>query len=70
MALRNRQPALFLPMRVWDLPTRVFHWLLVLLIPASYVSMKLNKMDLHMALGHAMLAKAERLGVGQRLRFF
>jgi cytochrome b len=56
MALRNRQPALFLPMRVWDLPTRVFHWLLVLLIPASYVSMKLNKMDLHMALGHAMLA--------------
>jgi len=56
MALRNRQPALFLPMRVWDLPTRLFHWLLVLLIPASYVSMKLNKMDLHMALGHAMLA--------------
>ncbi len=56
MALRNRQPALFLPMRVWDLPTRLFHWLLVLLIPASYVSMKLNKMDLHMALGHATLA--------------
>ena len=56
MALRNRQPALMLPMRVWDLPTRVFHWLLVLLLPASYVSMKLNHMDLHMALGHAMLA--------------
>jgi cytochrome b len=45
-----------LPMRVWDLPTRVFHWLLVLLIPASYVSVKLNKMDIHMALGHTMLA--------------
>jgi cytochrome b len=56
MALRNRQAVLFLPMRVWDLPTRLFHWLLVLLIPASYVTAKLNKMDLHMALGHAMLA--------------
>jgi cytochrome b len=56
MALRNRQAALFLPMRVWDLPIRLFHWLLVLLIPASYVTMKLNKMDLHMALGHVMLA--------------
>jgi cytochrome b len=56
MALRSRQPALHLPMRVWDLPTRLFHWLIVLLVPSSYVSMKLNMMDLHMALGHAMLA--------------
>jgi len=56
MALRSRQPALHLPMRVWDLPTRIFHWLIVLLLPASYVSMRLNLMDLHMALGHAMLA--------------
>jgi cytochrome b len=56
MALRSRQPALLLPMRVWDLPTRVFHWLLVLLLPCSYVSMKLNLMGLHMALGHAVLA--------------
>jgi cytochrome b len=56
MALRRRQPALLLPMRVWDLPTRLFHWLLVLLLPASYVSMRLNLMDLHMALGHAVLA--------------
>lgn len=56
MALRSRQPALFLPMRVWDLPTRLFHWLLVLLVPASYLTMKLNLMDIHMALGLAMLA--------------
>ncbi len=56
MAPRSRQPALYLPMRVWDLPTRAFHWLIVLLLPASYVSMKLNRMDAHMALGHAMLA--------------
>jgi cytochrome b len=56
MALSRRQTALFLPMRVWDLPTRLFHWLLVLLVPASYVTFRLNRMELHMALGHAMLA--------------
>jgi cytochrome b len=56
MALRNRQPVLFLPMRVWDLPTRLFHWLIVLLLPASYVSERLNLMDLHMALGLTTMA--------------
>jgi cytochrome b len=56
MALRSRQPALLLPMRVWDLPTRAFHWLLVLLVPSSYISMRLNLMGLHMALGYATLA--------------
>src|SRR5579863_6148360 len=56
MALRSHQPALFLPMRVWDLPTRIFHWLLVLLVPCSYISMRLNLMGLHMALGHTVLA--------------
>ena len=56
MALRSRTPALLLPMRVWDFPTRAFHWLLVLALPASWASMKLNLMDLHMAIGHAVLA--------------
>jgi len=56
MALRSRQPALLLPMRVWDLPTRIFHWSLVVLLPCSYVSMRLNLMGLHMALGHTVLA--------------
>jgi cytochrome b len=56
MALRTRQTTMLLPMRVWDLPTRLFHWLLVMVLPCSYVSMRLNLMDLHMALGHAVLA--------------
>jgi cytochrome b len=56
MALRNRQPVLFLPMRVWDLPTRLFHWLIVLLLPASYVSRKLHMMPLHLILGYTWLA--------------
>jgi cytochrome b len=56
MALSRRQATMLLPMRVWDLPVRLFHWLIVLLVPASYVTFRLNRMDLHMALGHAMLA--------------
>jgi cytochrome b len=56
MALRNRQTVLFLPMRVWDLPTRLFHWLIVVLVAGLYVSRKLHEMPLHMLLGYAMLA--------------
>jgi cytochrome b len=56
MALRNRQPTLLLPMRIWDLPIRIFHWSIVVLLPCSYISMRLNMMDLHMALGYAVLA--------------
>jgi len=56
MALRNRQQVLFLPMRVWDLPTRLFHWLIVLLVAGSYVSRKLHAMPMHYLLGYAMLA--------------
>ena len=29
---RPQASGLFLPMRVWDLPTRLFHWALVLLV--------------------------------------
>jgi cytochrome b len=42
------------PVRVWDLPTRVFHWVLVLTIVASVVSAKIggNAMVWHMRLGY------------------
>lgn len=56
MALRTRQTVLYLPMRVWDAPTRLFHWLIVLLIPACYVCAKAGWMDLHLQLGYAVLA--------------
>jgi cytochrome b len=36
---------------VWDLPTRVFHWLLVLSIIGSYTTAKLDLMPWHMRLG-------------------
>ena len=50
-----------LPMRVWDLPTRLFHWLVVLLIAVSYVSINLADhgavwMRVHLISGYAMAA--------------
>ncbi len=56
MALRSRQPVLYLPMRVWDAPTRLFHWLIVLLLPASYAAAEAGWMELHFDLGYAVLA--------------
>ncbi len=41
--------------RVWDLPTRLFHWLVVLLLLAAYVTWRLNWMDWHVWIGEAVL---------------
>ena len=30
---------------VWDAPTRLFHWLVVLLVAGAYATLKLNWMD-------------------------
>jgi cytochrome b len=44
--------------RVWDLPTRLFHWTLAVLVAFSVVSVKLGGfwMDWHMRSGYAILA--------------
>lgn len=44
--------------RVWDLPTRLFHWVLVLLVVFSIVSAKIggNWLDWHMRSGYCILA--------------
>jgi cytochrome b len=42
--------------RVWDLPTRLFHWLAVALVAAAYASWRLNWMDWHAWFGEALLA--------------
>jgi cytochrome b len=47
---------LHLPMRIWDLPTRLFHWILVVLIFASWLSAEMNKMRLHVICGLSILA--------------
>ena len=42
-------------MRVWDAPTRLFHWAIVLLIAFSYVSVKKDWLQLHFLSGYTML---------------
>jgi cytochrome b len=41
--------------RVWDLPVRLFHWAIVLLIPAMWATHELERMDLHILLGQVLL---------------
>lgn len=45
------------PVRVWDLPTRLFHWVLVLCIVGSFVSGEIggNAMEWHLRFGLAAL---------------
>lgn len=42
--------------QVWDLPTRLFHWLLVALVTAMFVTGFTGKLDLHMRIGQFTLA--------------
>ena len=42
-------------MRVWDLPTRLFHWLLALSIIGSVVSIKLGETGWHFRFGYTIL---------------
>ncbi|HEY7928634.1 MAG TPA: cytochrome b/b6 domain-containing protein [Steroidobacteraceae bacterium] len=40
---------------VWELPVRLFHWMIFLLVAAAYVSWRLNRMDWHVWIGYAAL---------------
>ena len=40
---------------VWDAPTRLFHWLVVALVAAAYVTWRLNWMNWHALVGDALL---------------
>ena len=44
------------PVLVWDMPTRLFHWLVVVLVAAAYATSRLNWMDWHVRIGEALLA--------------
>jgi cytochrome b len=41
---------------IWDLPTRLFHWLTAALVLAAYVTWRLDWMDWHAKAGEAVLA--------------
>ena len=49
----NQQP---FKSRVWDLPTRVFHWGAVALVIVAYITWRLNWMDWHVRAGEVLLA--------------
>jgi cytochrome b len=50
---KARVPSLL--MRVWDAPTRLFHWAIVLLVAFSYVSIKKDWIQLHFLSGYTIL---------------
>lgn len=41
--------------RIWDLPVRLFHWAIVLLVPALWATHQWELMDVHILLGEIML---------------
>lgn len=45
-----------LPMKVWDLPIRLFHWGIIILIAVSYTTVQLGWMKFHLLSGYTMLA--------------
>lgn len=42
--------------KVWDAPTRLFHWAIVALVVTSYVTAKLGLIEWHFRSGYAVLA--------------
>jgi cytochrome b len=42
-------------MKVWDLPVRLFHWSIVVLILAAWLSPEFDRMNLHMWIGYTIL---------------
>ncbi len=44
---RGRTRPVRRPVLVWDVPVRLFHWLVVVLVTAAYVTLKLNWIDWH-----------------------
>ena len=47
---------LHLPMRIWDLPVRLFHWTLVILLATSWLSAEMLWMRVHMWTGLTVMA--------------
>src|SRR5215213_870886 len=47
---------LYLPMRVWDLPIRLFHWTIAILVLVSWGSQELGWMQIHFYSGYLTLS--------------
>ena len=49
-------PPTAVPVQVWNAPTRLFHWAIVVLLGTAWVSQEFIWMDLHVLNGYAMFA--------------
>ncbi len=47
----NSKDAKFVTVKVWDLPLRVFHWLLAILVTVMFVSAEVENFDIHILAG-------------------
>ncbi|WP_454731702.1 MULTISPECIES: cytochrome b/b6 domain-containing protein [Cupriavidus] len=54
--MKPDDPAAGRPVTVWDAPTRLFHWLAVVLVAVAYGTARLNWMDWHARAGEMLLA--------------
>lgn len=45
----------FRKVKVWDLPLRIFHWALLLLVAGSFLSEWFDNLDVHAKIGYAVL---------------
>lgn len=52
----NTESGKRVPIRIWDVSIRIFHWLLALLIVVMYVSAKRENFDVHILAGTAITA--------------
>jgi cytochrome b len=43
------------PLRIWDLPTRIFHWAIVLLIPCAWWTATHDQLERHRLIGYTLL---------------
>lgn len=44
------------PVRIWDIPIRLFHWAIVVILATSWVSEELRWMELHFLAGYSLFA--------------
>ena len=57
MAAAKKSPgsSKLLPLKVWDIPTRLFHWLLAGLVGGAWYTAEYGPMDIHALIGQAIL---------------
>ncbi|HTI79031.1 MAG TPA: cytochrome b/b6 domain-containing protein [Acetobacteraceae bacterium] len=44
------------PVRIWDIPIRLFHWAIVIILATSWISEEQGWMELHFLAGYSLLA--------------